>query len=361
MPSPMGESSGDRALDAFRRLLADAADGGQAKVDALVALSQRTVWVCTWTPGGDDYRTLVNSNGQNALPIFTDEDQLQEAATRFGWLQPDGTVPHREIGARAALRHVVAHDLGFVVVDIAADYSLEIERGEVEPLVNAKRGDSAGPNAAIGRISETMLQAVKPTPKPGSIDPVAPPPSKLPQGALDTQGTVKAPSNPPPAMPPRPGAEAKRASQRAMEAAKTPEVQEGSSPGITVSRDRPSEVGVKNATFGGGAGSVKLVPLAEPPSDELLDKLSTVLRGYPEVEWAAFCSASRGPTDPVPTVGLRVDTSYRARVNDIIGDLREAGSKVGASVDVLLLDDPKLVRSARADAIVFFPWRRRTN
>ena len=47
----MGDAPTDRATEAFRRLLSDAAAGGQAKVDALVALSQRTLFVATWTPG----------------------------------------------------------------------------------------------------------------------------------------------------------------------------------------------------------------------------------------------------------------------------------------------------------------------
>lgn len=35
----------ERQNEALLRLLADAGQGGQAKVDALVALSQRTLWV----------------------------------------------------------------------------------------------------------------------------------------------------------------------------------------------------------------------------------------------------------------------------------------------------------------------------
>ena len=99
--------------------------------------------------------------------------------------------------------------------------------------------------------------------------------------------------------------------------------------------------------------------MTDPPPDALLDALSEVLREFPEVEWASFFVASRGPTDARPTVGLRVDTSYRQRINDIIRGLRGAADEQGATVDVMLLDDPKLVRDARAQAIVFFPWRRR--
>lgn len=294
----MGESNQGRALEAFRRLLTEAAAGGQPKVDALVALSQRTVFVVTWTSGGDDYRSLVNSGGQNALPLFTDLDQLEDATKRFGWSSPDGDTPYKEIGAREALRHTMAHELGFVVVDITSPHALEIERAEIEPLLrSANRSDSSGPFAGVGRISENMLQAAKPA-SPSSMAP----PRDLPAGALEPK-------------------------------AKRPSV-----------RPAPIEV----------------LRLPESPADALLDALTEVLRGYPEVEWAAFCTTRRPPSGALPTVGLRVDTAYRARVAEIVKALRETADANGASVDVLLLDDAALVRAVRADSLVFFPWRRRT-
>lgn len=294
----MGESNQGRALEAFRRLLTEAAAGGQPKVDALVALSQRTVFVVTWTAGGDDFRSLVNSGGQNALPLFTDMEQLHEATQRFGWAGPDGETPYKEIGAREALRHTLAHELGFVVVDITAAHALEIERAEIEPLLrSANRSDSSGPFAGVGRISENMLQAAKPASSSMT------PPRDLPAGALE-----------PPS--------------------KRPSV-----------RPAPIEV----------------LRLPESPSDSLLDALTEVLRGYPEVEWAAFCTTRRPPSGPLPTVGLRVDTAYRARVAEIVKTLRDTADANGASVDVLLLDDAALVRAVRADSLVFFPWRRRSS
>jgi hypothetical protein len=113
-----------------------------------------------------------------------------------------------------------------------------------------------------------------------------------------------------------------------------------------------------SATFGSGS-SVQLGALRETPSDDLIDDLTTTLRNYPEVEWAAFCMASRGPAPAQPTIGLRIDVSYRERINDIIGDIRKAGEPHGASLDVLLLDDPVLMRTARKEALAFYPWRRR--
>src|SRR5687767_13823950 len=113
---PMSETGGaggageDRVLTAFRRLLADAATGGQSKVDALVALSQRVVWVATW-PGSDGFRTLTNSSGSAALPIFTHPTLLDAAARRYGWMNPDGSLPSREAAAREAFTHAIAHNV----------------------------------------------------------------------------------------------------------------------------------------------------------------------------------------------------------------------------------------------------------
>ncbi|MBO6936523.1 MAG: SseB family protein [Deltaproteobacteria bacterium] len=315
----MVASSTDRALQAFRRLLADAPSGPQAKVDALVALSQRTVFVATWTEDGEDYRTLVNSNGQNALPLFTDEHELQTAAERFGWLDESGRVPHREVGARSALRHALSRGIGFVVVDIMADYSLEAGQAEIKPLVSARhRSDSSGPFAGVGRISSSMMQAVRVTPSGGIPRPMTP------------EDGMK-----PPGTPAR-----------------------GASPPAEVPRQAPPPP-APDATFGGSqSGTLAFVPLAAPPQDLLLDALEDVLREYPEVEWAAFCSASRGPAAPLPTIGVMVDSAFRQRIGEIARGLQAAGNATGASLDVVFLDTPELMREARANGKIFFPWRR---
>ncbi|MCZ7683630.1 MAG: hypothetical protein M5U28_34605 [Sandaracinaceae bacterium] len=160
-------------------------------------------------------------------------------------------------------------NLSYVVVDIAAQHALELTREEFEPLLSASaRRDSQGPYAGAGKISSSLIRAVRPTPPPGSLT--------APEAEI-----------PPPA----------------------------STPGFTVSTGfNPS---ASAATFGGGT-SVTLSPLSGAPPDELLDALADVLRGYPEVEWACLVQASRGPSAPVPAVGLRVDAGFRQRVNEII-------------------------------------------
>ena len=325
----MVASTTDRALAAFRRLLADAPSGPQAKVDALVALSQRTVYVATWTPDGEDYRTLVNSNGQNALPLFTDAQELSRAAERFGWLDDHGQVPHREVGARYALRHALSRGIGFVVVDIMSDYSLEAEQAEIQPLVSARhRSDSSGPFAGVGRISSSMMQAVRVTPSGGVPRPMTPEEGVRPPPS--TQSRARFSSAPPPPRPP-------------------------SSPGPMASPVAPpSSV---EGRF--GSATAQFTPLQAEPDEVLLDTLSEVLREYPEVEWASFCNVSRGPAGPQPAIGLMLDSSFRGRVDEILRTLGRAGIEAGASLDVILLDEPHLMREARAQGIVFYPWRRR--
>jgi hypothetical protein len=327
----------DGGLSAFRRLLAEASHGAQAKVDAIVALSQRTVSVATWMPTHDGFRTVINSEGQSALPVFTGLDELRRAAQRFSWMEPDGRVASQEIGARQALRYILSHDLSYVVVDIASAHAMEIERAEVEPLLESlSKRDSTGPFAAVGRIGSSMLEAVE---SQGGGSRSSAPRSVMRSGSVPSL-TVAVPDRDDSTLEvPTPSFE---------------ELERASS-----STAVPAPPRTANATFGSGS-SVRIEVLAEPPSEELLSALAELLREYPEVEWAALFGAARGPAPVQPTVGLRVDTSYRTRVNEIIGALRKAGDVMGAALDVLLLDDAQLMRQARTEALVFFPWVRKS-
>jgi hypothetical protein len=112
------------------------------------------------------------------------------------------------------------------------------------------------------------------------------------------------------------------------------------------------------ATFGGSAGGVTIAPLQSDASDALLRTLANALRTFPEVEWALLASVARGPAPPVPTVAVRVDASFRMRVNDIVAAVRAAAASAGAGLDVLLLDDAQLMKLARTAGQPFYPWRR---
>jgi hypothetical protein len=334
----------ERQNEALKRLLTDASAGGQAKVDAMVALSQRTLWVVPWD-GVEGYRTLVNSTGLAALPVFTSEAELTEAAQRFGWLTPSGGIAHKEIGARAAFGYAHEKSLGFVVVDITSEHSLEISRDELEPLLAQGRRESAGgPFAATGRVESSLMAAVArksepgmaavraPTPPPGALSPARPPtpaggvpamraPTPTPGGLPIVSGpattpTVAAPSSlPVGALPPQPKVEA------------------GPSHPNATAQILPS---------------TRIFPPGTTPDEALLDKLEAMLRGYPEVEWACIGSANAQPA-----LGLRIDQRMRKRLDALADAVAKA-----SGLAVVTLDDPAHFKAAKGEAFVFFPWRR---
>jgi hypothetical protein len=322
------------AIAALHRLLRDAARGGQAKVDAIRAVMQRTVFVVPWPAGNEGFRTLVNREGLVALPMFTDRSQLEIAARRYGWLAPDGSVPAIEVGAREAFHYARAKNISYVVVDIAADHCVEIEQDEFEPLLvtdarktstrslsSTKKAESTrgGAGDAVHPASPTREPTIRvPTPPPGSLAVARQQATGPDHGSAAPAGdvsTVGAPCG---------------ASTSPMQTSTPPAAVQGTVlPGMRLGR------------------------LATPPEDALLDRLEDVLRGYPEVEWACIGSGSQG----VPALGLRVDPRVRHRVDEIAA--RVATVAAPRALPVVLLDDPQQMRAARTDAWVFYPWRRR--
>lgn len=319
----------ERQNEAMVRLLADAAQGGQAKVDALVALSQRTLWVVPWGQGIEGYRTLINSSGLAALPVFTSTRELEEACQRFGWLDPSGQAPRTEVGARQSFTYARTNNLGFVVVDIASEHSLEIAQEELAPLLT-NRQESQGPFAAAGRVGSDLIAAVErrssqtnlrvdPTSATAQAIPLVPQtrPGSTPATGIRAVAPPEPPSTlPNHALPPKP---------------------EASSAGFVI--PLPDSV----------QGSTRFAAPFTTPEDAMLDRLEAILRGYPEVEWACL-----GIANGTPAIGLRID----ARIRNRIGDLASAVQQVG-QLAVVVLDDMAHFKSAKSDAFVFFPWRRR--
>ena len=85
------------------------------------------------------------------------------------------------------------------------------------------------------------------------------------------------------------------------------------------------------------------------PEEAMLDRLEAILRGYPEVEWACL-----GIANGTPAIGLRIDMRIRNRVGDLATAVQQAGQ-----LAVVVLDDMTHFKSAKSEAFVFFPWRRR--
>ena len=264
-------------------------------MDALVALSQRTVYVALWQGTDDGLRTMVSSAGVTALPIFTDLDELRSAVGRLGWLGADGSVPTREIGARAALSHALAHDL-LVVVDLGSKHAMEIDREEIAPLLSPQaRRESSGPFAAAGRVSSSLMQAVKTATPPGGLA-IAPRTSATNlAAAAAASATVTQPSSQ------SGGAGGSGGQSQGVFRRPSDSPSQGLTVQATAGPGAPASEA--SATFGSGS-SVRIAELTAAPADALLDAMRTALRDYPEVEWACIAAFARGPASPTPTVGL---------------------------------------------------------
>jgi hypothetical protein len=153
----MGEFKIDHATIAFRLALAEASEHEQARADALSALWPRSVFAATWPSPNEAPRTLTNSHGETALPLFTGLDTLETGADRFSWREPNGTIRFRELSAREALRYALTRQVNFVVLDVGFEHNVEFAREELEQLVFEKEADerrakqSPPPSAAPAR------------------------------------------------------------------------------------------------------------------------------------------------------------------------------------------------------------------
>lgn len=133
----------DRGVETFLRLLREGASSARAKSDALDGLVARDLWVATWEPRAEGFRTLINGDGEEALAVFSSERELMTAAGQFGWLESDGSLATHESVGGDILRHAWTREYAFVVVDIAADHSLEYDREEIRMAL--REMDATGP------------------------------------------------------------------------------------------------------------------------------------------------------------------------------------------------------------------------
>ncbi|MCG8556624.1 MAG: SseB family protein [Proteobacteria bacterium] len=319
------------AREAFVRLLGDAQTSEQARVDALVALSQRTVFVATWPGLDEEIRTLTNSEGTSAMPVFTDVNTLDLAARRYGWVNPDGSVLWREIGARAAFRQALVRELDLFVVDIGTAHSVEFARPEIEPLIDARLHDTTkGPFAGAGKVSESILKAVRKSQPPASL--------------ADSLKAAQQPLAPVPPLPAHRGP------------VPLPSIPHAAGMGASLSPAR--QASSRQPPSGPAAASATVVNLVAPSAqmaDDVLNALAASLRDYPEVEWAAEVGRADAPR--LRMIGLRLDPSYTERAQQIIAGMREASAMRASPIEVMLLTDPAAVRAARQHGRVFFPWR----
>ncbi|HET6334525.1 MAG TPA: SseB family protein [Polyangiales bacterium] len=368
-----GSAPVDTATIAFRRVLAESTAGEQARVDALVVLSQRTLYAATWPGPNQIARTLTNSDGETALPLFTGMDSLETTATRFGWRDPDGSIQFRELGAREALRHALARGVHFVVLDIGTDHSVEFAREELEPLLQLQSAGGSGPFAGTGEPHAAILDAVRRSTKPPTSGYI-PEPSTGSSAAIGgyqrpqrltpkrpvshpLTGGAKPPSvKPPPVL----SANDNRDSPLGLARGRTPipGTMPSVSPGRTAARSGKRADGTAARHSPPTRDDLRPLKLLEPPklllSDALRLGISAALRAFPEVEWA--CVVSDEST--IPVIGVRVDPSFLNRLAEITDAILGASDKQGIELQVLLLNNAELVKSAHKHGHAFYPWRK---
>ena len=389
----MGASAVDDSTIAFRRLLAEASDSEQSRVDALMALWQRTVYAATWPGPNQAARTLTNGHGESALPLFTGLDALDASATRFGWRSPDGTLLFRELPAREAVRHALARNVQFVVMDIGCEHSVELAREELEPLLQlAAQPNGTSPYAGTEQRQQAVLEAVRRSNRPPPPRYSPPPAAQVPVHSM-TRALEPARVMPPPPQatggpqpPPPPLAARLRTPVPILRGAAPPPPDAARSmpPAATRSSGPPGGRTVSGLPemSPANAQGIKSAPVPAPPpsqrrddeptladrmvvrearpeavsaiSDTALQALSAGLRGFPEVEWA--CVLSDG--SDIPLIGLRIDPSFLNRVADITDAVMDVGEQQALSLQVLLLNNQELVKNARKNGRAFYPWRR---
>ncbi len=139
----MGSPGDDRGVSALHELLQEGSKGPGPKSEALEALSLRPVWLATWEPRAEGFRTLINAKGEEALAVFSSEQGLRAAAKQLEWTEEDGSLAtHRAIGGDI-LRHAWTREYAFIVIDIGSDHMLEYERRELKAILRDL--DATGP------------------------------------------------------------------------------------------------------------------------------------------------------------------------------------------------------------------------
>ncbi len=148
----MLNSEEDQGLERFLRLLRQANGNPPGKHAALDALGGLRVKLASWEPVAAGFRTLVNASGEEALAVFSSEDELRAAAARFDWFDEQGGLSIQEADGAEIIVHAWKREYDFVVVDVASHHAIEYVRDELEPFATqepeqtAKFGASRAPS-----------------------------------------------------------------------------------------------------------------------------------------------------------------------------------------------------------------------
>jgi len=295
----MGSPGDDRGVSALHELLQEGSKGPGPKTEALEALSLRPVWLATWEPRAEGFRTLINAKGEEALAVFSSEQGLRSAAKQLEWTEPDGSLAtHRAIGGDI-LRHAWTREYAFVVIDIGSDHTLEYERSELKAILRDL--DSTGPfrtsrppappPSKEASSSFPPPKERKPIVRPSTVYSMAPSQtekldrlSDLPTKPHDAVYESEPPTQPRASLPERDEPRHKRKSSRPERKPKS------EPPGAKI-----EEVGVspQEPGEGGTYGAASIIPPSDPPPKRVPARAETG-GGSPETARAAVAS-SRAP------------------------------------------------------------------
>jgi hypothetical protein len=295
-------------------LVAAARDPAQ-RTRAISVLRSAELWAATWPTDASFLRTLTNSNGVTALPLFSDERELHDAALRYAWLAQDGQTPRRAMPLWEAIRLAKRQKAQLVVIDFGSEHALELDEGDVDLLSAVPSSRPPHANAMHGSAMK-----VRSTPPPPSDNEVRRASSR--PGANEEKGSGTYSPLRPRSVTPNPGAHAVA------------------------------------ATFG-ATPTATMQALEATPAEDLLEVLDDVLREYPEVEWACLVTSARADSKQSPSVALRIDPAFRKNISELTRRLREVSAAVGTRHDVLVLDTPEQMKQARLLGTPFYPWRKK--
>ena len=210
------------------------------------------------------------------------------------------------LNAKEAMRIAESHGCDGIVVDMGAPHALELQHIEYQPflVLPESKQTSGGPYEAVGRVSYSLLRAVRSVPAPAD--------------------SKRAPASP--------------AISEAPTTSFHPE------PSATPSTE--VHVDLRGWTFH------YLEPL---PGPELTAQASRELQSFAEVEWACFVSgaASQTPEHFRPLLALKLDPRMAHRIHDIASHLNK---KMGPLTwELALLSAPDIIARIRPHAFSFYP------
>ncbi len=343
----------DPSLEPLRRLLRDAPQGGQAKVDALFAFLQRKALVPTLNGNSQALRTLINRQRESALAVFSGTDSLNRAAMRYGWMGSDGTVSHAEHEVARLIQLASDRNYPYLVVDIGSEHALEIEREEFGSLLAASRSNPpTGPYAGAGRITAQLREAIA----------SSRPPS--PRSHRPAESASGARAVPPPSADGGPRTHAVPQSTNTPRSTKTPRSTNTALPARTpLSAKTPSGVW----SF---APVVAAPPLQESerswsffsprtlPSKDALHQASAAVSAFPEVELAYLANViTEQSAKAEPCVAIYIDGRHPLDAKELSQRLAVVLHEAWPAFSLINITNPTILRNIREVGLLLYPWQ----